>query len=381
MTNEGEADPGDGVTGGYMGESLAIKILLATFIGISWYNSLELIVLVFVTFSQYKGLYFWSLLLSAAMGILPNSLGFLLKFFKLTSALPLSITLLTIGWYFMVTGQSIVLYSRLHLVLRNPVILRRVLWMIVFNAIVLHIPTSVLTIGSNFDCSTQAFINGYNVMEKIQMTGFCIQEFIISGLYIWETVKLLKLAPEKGKRKIMYQLLSINLIIIILDLALLSIEYADFYVIETTLKAAVYSIKLKLEFAVLGKLVHVVNSHNLQAEISKRSGENDGDYPDFVDATRVTSDVTHARPVTEQAQASRPPPWIDPDEYDIAMFEHSDKRHSSRTGDRSESTRSSNGWVSAEPAVPLSELSLTDFTSTSSRPVTTHESNYPTLPG
>ncbi|KAK2765543.1 hypothetical protein FQN54_008397 [Arachnomyces sp. PD_36] len=371
------ADYCEDETGSDLLNHLAIKILISTFIGIAWYNALELLILIFVTFSQYRGLYFWSLILSAAVGVIPYSLGFLLKLFKLTPILPISITLLTFGWYFMVTGQSIVLYSRLHLVLRNPTTLRRVLWMIIFNAVVLHIPTSVLTIGANFVCNTDAFHDGYNVMEKLQMTGFCIQEFIISGIYIWETIKLLRMAPEKGKRKIMYQLLGINLIIIILDLALLSVEYADLYVIETTLKAAVYSIKLKLEFAVLGKLVHIVNNHNLQVDISSKSHE--GDYPDFVDATRVTSDVTHARPNLEKSQSPRPPPWMHPDEYDIAMFEHSEHRHSSR-GNRTESTRSSSGWTPTEPAVPLKELSLTDFTSSSSHPTTTHESDYPTLP-
>jgi hypothetical protein len=375
MANEAEASPGDGITGGYAGESLAIKVLLSTFIGISWYNALELIILIFVTFHRYEGLYFWSLVLCAALGVIPYSLGFLLKFFKLTAILPISITLLTFGWYFMVTGQSIVLYSRLHLVLPNQTTLRRVLCMIIVNAIVLHIPTTVLTVGSNFDHSTRAFTQGYNIMEKIQMTGFCIQEFIISGLYIWETVKLLQMGAEQGKRKIMYQLLSINLIIIILDLALLAVEYADYYVIETTLKAAVYSIKLKLEFAVLGKLVHIVNSHNLQAEISE---SREGDYPDFVDATRVTSDLTHARPNLEKSQSPRPP-WMNPVEYDIAIFEHCEPRHSSLGGDRSDSTRSSNGWVPTDSPVPLQEFTATDFTS-SSCPTTTDESNYPKLP-
>lgn len=376
MPTLGEANIGDGVTGGYMGESLAIKILLATFIGISWYNSLELVILIFVTFSQYNGLYFWSLLSCAVLGVIPYALGFLLKFFNLTTVLPISITLLTFGWYFMVTGQAIVLYSRLHLVVRDPTILRRVLWMIIFNAIVLHIPTTVLTVGSNFDSSTRAFTKGYDVMEKIQMTGFCIQEFIISGLYIWETIKLLKMAPEKGKRKIMYQLLSINLIIILMDLALLAVEYADYYVVETTLKAAVYSIKLKLEFAVLGKLVHIVNSHN-QEELSK---SHEGDFPDFVDATRVTSDVTHARPNLEKSQSPRPPPWMHPEEYDIAVFEHSDRRHSSLAENRTESTRSSNGWTPTGPPVPLQELSLADMGGTT-QPSTTQDSNYPSHPG
>lgn len=320
----GVNSPGNGIIGGYAGNSLGIKITIATFAGIAWYNAVELIILVFVTFNKYRGLYFWSLLVSASIGVLPYSLGFLLKFFDLTSATWLSVTLLTIGWYCMVTGQSVVLYSRLHLVLRNPSVLKRVLAMIIINAIILHIPTTVLTYGSNMAPDRGAYIAGYNVMEKIQMTGFCVQEFIISGLYIWETTKMLRLDQEGGKRKIMFQLLSINLIIILMDLGLLIIEYLNLYIMETMLKGVVYSIKLKLEFAVLGKLVHLVHAHAWKPDPPNGRTE----FPDFVDATRVTSDVTHAAPTDKR----RSHPYMDSDDISIAMFEHSGPSRDQETG-------------------------------------------------
>ncbi|KFZ02370.1 hypothetical protein V500_00243 [Pseudogymnoascus sp. VKM F-4518 (FW-2643)] len=304
--------PGHGITGGYV-DSQGIRMVLAILIGISWYNAIELIILIFSSFHQYKGLYFWSLLLSATIGIIPYSLGFFLKFFQIAEYW-LSVTLLTIGWYVMVTGQSLVLYSRLHLVLTNQKILRLVLYMIIINAIVLHVPTTVLTYGSNVNGSTQAFIQGYNIMEKIQMTGFCIQEFIISGLYIVETIKLLNLNPGRRNRKIIHQLLSINLLIIVMDLSLLGIEYASYYAIEITLKGVIYSIKLKLEFAVLGKLIHLVNSH----------GESNGtnEFPDFVSATYVTS---NARTVSPAPRRRPNPPYMQPGDVSIAMFEHSEQ--------------------------------------------------------
>lgn len=293
-----------GITGAYEGDNMAIKITLGTFLGVAWYNSLELFVLVFVTFNRFRGLYFWSLLLSAVLGVVPYSIGFLIKYFELTS-IWLALVFLSIGWWIMVTGQAFVLYSRLHLVLRDPAILRRVLCMIVANVFILHLPTTVLTFGANLNVDSN-FVEGYNVMEKIQMTGFCVQEFIISTLYIWETIKMLRLTPEKGSRKIMYQLISINVIFIVMDLGLLGCAFADLYVVETTLKATIYSIKLKLEFAVLGKLVHLVNSNLWNPEFS--TGPNG--FPDFVDASRLTTDVTHA----PQGASSPPkPPWsIDP---------------------------------------------------------------------
>lgn len=313
---------GDGITGGYTGASLGMKITIATLAGVTWYNAFELVTLVFVTFSQYHGLYFWSLLISSSVGLVPYSLGFLLKFFRLTSATWFSVTLLTIGWWCMVTGQSIVLYSRLHLVMSNPRFLRRVLAMILIDAVALHIPTTVLTYGTNLAKPHSGWSTGYNVMEKIQMTGFCIQEFIISGLYIFETVRMLRLDPDRTKRKIMYQLLIINTIIIILDLGLLVAEYMNYYIMETMLKGAVYSIKLKLEFAVLGKLVHLVHNHHVW---KPESFSGPHDLPDFVDLTRVTSDVTHAPPPSSH----RAPGWMDADAVSIAMFEHSPPTNSS----------------------------------------------------
>ncbi|KAF7133646.1 hypothetical protein CNMCM5793_004938 [Aspergillus hiratsukae] len=326
--------PGDGITGGYTGNSLALEITIATLAGITWYNAIELIILVFVTFSRYRGCYFWSLLISSSIGLIPYSVGFLLKFFQLSEPW-LSVTLITIGWWCMVTGQSIVLYSRLHLVLRNPRILRRVLTLILVDAVIFHIPTTVLTYGSNMASpgTRQPYIRGYNVMEKIQMTGFCLQEFLISGLYIWETIRMLRLDPDRGKRKIMYQLVAINLIIILMDLGLLVVEYMNKYIMETMLKGVIYSIKLKLEFAVLGKLVYLVHNHVWKADpadinyhhTERESYTQEFHYPDFVDATRVTSDLTHAvPPASFSAPRRRSHPYMDSDDISIAMFEHSE---------------------------------------------------------
>lgn len=253
-------DPLDGITGVLANHAHSLKAVLLTFIAVSWYNVFELIVLVLCTFRRWRGLYFWSLLLSGCLGVLPYSLGFLLKFFTLTVSSTLSVTLLTLGWWCMVTGQSLVLYSRLHLVLRDERLLRRVLIMIWVNVVALHVPTTVLTYASNAHDRSPRFVRGYNIMEKIQMTGFTIQELIISALYVVETIQLLRLGWDRTKRKIMHELVGINVIMFIMDLALLGLEYASLYAIQITLKGAIYSIKLKLEFAVLGRLVDVVHA-------------------------------------------------------------------------------------------------------------------------
>jgi hypothetical protein len=319
-------------------------------------------------------------MLIAAFGIIPYSLGFIIKFFQLLDPNKdvgyVAVVLLTIGWYPMVTGQSVVLWSRLHLLCNSRRVLRWTLWMIIVNGTLLHSITTVLTFGSNSNSLTpktlQRFVNGYSIMEKTQMVGFFLQELILSAIYIREAIRLLKLSEvahddvasfDDGTshghlrnahvRKIMYQLLAVNVIIISMDIALLAVEFANLYLIETTLKGVVYSIKLKLEFAVLGKLVQLVrdratssdtsnpqrpipafehgstssgakiektetnrtNRTNTSAKRSNASplsngvnrGPNPHHFPDFVDPGRVSADITHAQPTERDGNAE--PSW------------------------------------------------------------------------
>lgn len=50
-----------------------------------------------------------------------------------------------ISWWCMVTGQALVLYSRLHLVVRDKRKIRWVLVMIITNFFILHIPIMILS--------------------------------------------------------------------------------------------------------------------------------------------------------------------------------------------------------------------------------------------
>ncbi|EON66337.1 hypothetical protein W97_05730 [Coniosporium apollinis CBS 100218] len=312
-----------GVTGGYEGNSLALKVLIAFFLGLSMYNAIEILILVFLTFSRYRGLYFWSLVISS-LGLIPYGLGFLFKYFKvLTSSWKwLSLTLISIGWYPMITGQSLVLWSRLHLIVsgeKGRKILLYTKWMIIIDAIVLHIPSTVLTFGSNGDTDTAIFVRAYDIMESLQMTGFFLQEVILSSIYIVETVRILRTSFQPESRRLMHQLLIINIIIIVMDVALLGMEYASLYLLETVTKGFCYSIKLKLEFAILSRLVkfvggaqrggssgdhsdrgHPITFLGIKEAPRRRDSTEDNEVSEFVDMTRVATDFTHASPLPKR---------------------------------------------------------------------------------
>lgn len=234
-------------------------LTIMTFLVISIYNTVELFLKIFMSFKHRNNLYFWSLLASTA-GIALYALGFFFKYFNIIHQSMVFVTLIVVGWCCMVTGQSLVLYSRLHLIFRDGRRLRWVLLMIIFDAILCHVAVAVLIYGAN-SSNPDPFLTPYSIYEKFQVTVFFVQECVISGLYMWQTVKTLRTEGNirgKAGRTVMIHLLYMNVIIIIMDITLLGVEYAGYYYIQTTYKAAVYSVKLKMEFSILNKLIKLV---------------------------------------------------------------------------------------------------------------------------
>ncbi|KAJ9650565.1 hypothetical protein H2198_010130 [Neophaeococcomyces mojaviensis] len=218
-----------------------------------------MVLLISTTFKRWKGLYFWSLCI-CNYGVASYSLGMMLMYFDL-SVLWLSKVLLDAGWICMVICQSLVLYSRLGLVVENLKILRAVKWMIIIDSIVLVIATTVLDFGTTYS-GVPTFTQAYFYVEHIQMTGFALQETIISGIYIWKTIDLLKIVSTTNTtntRTMVWQLLVINIIIIAMDVALVVLQYKHLQLYQESIKGFVYSVKLKLELNILSKLVDLVN--------------------------------------------------------------------------------------------------------------------------
>ncbi|KAJ5378162.1 uncharacterized protein N7496_005571 [Penicillium cataractarum] len=215
------------------------------------YNAVETGIVALETFKHYRGLYFWSMQI-ASWGILLHAIPAMIRFVSVAPNLPMSIPFI-IGWYAMITGQAFVLYSRLHLVVSDINKLSWVLWMIVINALIFHIPMTVLFFSLS---NNAALASPAAIFDRIQLTGFCIQDFVICGIYIREALRALGPVLEvRGKegRKVIINLIWVNVVVVILNCLLIITEYKLHY-IEVSFKTAVYSIKLKLEFSVLNRL-------------------------------------------------------------------------------------------------------------------------------
>lgn len=230
--------------------------LIAAFCGIAFWTCLEILVLVYGTFKRRTGLYFWSIIITA-IGLILQTTGYLLKAFENT-ANPYFVTVLCkVGWVSNVTGFSVVLWSRLHLVVRDPRILRGVLIMIVINGLVLHTPVVVFEFGL-MSRHRERFLQPMEVVERIQQAVFTLQEIIISGLYIFHTVRFLDAGFATRTRKVVALLISVQILAISLDAGLTTFDFMNMFTLKCTLHPFVYSVKLKLEFIVLNQLLSIV---------------------------------------------------------------------------------------------------------------------------
>ncbi|KAF2399820.1 hypothetical protein EJ06DRAFT_35703 [Trichodelitschia bisporula] len=232
--------------------------IIAAFCAIAYWMSLELLVLVYVTFKRRTGIYFWSIIITT-LGIILQTTGYILKGFKNDAPTTLVVIICKVGWVSNVTGFSIVLWSRLHLIVHHSRILKYVLIMILINGVLCHTPVVVFEFGLN-SRHHALFYHPMQIMERIQQTVFTCQETIISSLYIYHTFRFLNNGYAMRTRKIIGLLVLVQVLVIALDAMLTVWDYTDKFTLKCTLHPFVYSVKLKLEFIVLNQLQSLVKS-------------------------------------------------------------------------------------------------------------------------
>lgn len=244
------------------------RFLVACFLGAAIWNAVGMFPMIFLTFKRLWTLYFWAMILST-IGILICSASQIISVATPQVNTMINGVMSCVGWVFMVTGQSLVLYSRLHLLAITPSVLRMVLWMIIINGIVIHTTGTVLTVGTRLQSPesvpftkayrlvrprrkegllrtrTKLTSYGRSVFERINITLFFTQETVISGLYLWKSRDLLsrysrpKAVEEPSIRQyasprastslrvvksILTQLIIVNIIILFLDVTIVVLE-------------------------------------------------------------------------------------------------------------------------------------------------------------
>ncbi|KAF2492997.1 hypothetical protein BU16DRAFT_95743 [Lophium mytilinum] len=239
-------------------------VAFVAFTGMAWFNAVELLLTIFLSFNRWWGRYFTCLVVASA-GVLVYQVFVFLQTFDPSLNTYAVTAAIDVGWSCMVTGQSLVLWSRLHLVSRNTWMLRAILSMIVFNAICLHIPQTGFSLAA-IDAKTNTLnplYKPFDIMEKISISVFTAQELIISSVYLWETVRILRVGEmvrKKSNIRRIQLLFLANIAIISVDIITISLEMSSLWGVWCSFKGFGYSMKLKIEFAILTQLRESVKS-------------------------------------------------------------------------------------------------------------------------
>ncbi|KAK8144085.1 hypothetical protein G3M48_006316 [Beauveria asiatica] len=217
---------------------LPLAMAMAGLSSIAWYIGIEINVSLFILFKRKRGLYFWSCLI-ASWGVILQPIFMLLADFNVWKDAVPSLVMIYLTWFMMVVPQSWVLYSRLHLLMRATNTLQIIKYVLIFNSIVFALPTMV--IGT---------LATYKYLKDIRPLQ----------LHFWSLSSTASnhKPPPKERSPVLRHLIYVNILIIVLDIILLGIQCADLFYLQAALKPCIYGLKLKAEFAILNRLIGIL---------------------------------------------------------------------------------------------------------------------------
>ncbi|TID16357.1 hypothetical protein E6O75_ATG11475 [Venturia nashicola] len=238
--------------------------IIAVFTGLAIWSTIHLTIQILFFFKQYRGLYFWSLIITSwALSI--REIGFLMRWVAPHVPWQFSLALAEVGWIGMVTGFSIVLWSRLQIITSNKLIMRGVLWMIITNGFVFHSALVILQYGLAAASKSERgpWLKVLNPFERVQITMFTVQEVIISGLYMRAIYELLQeriTHHADETRKALILLFVVQTVVIMLDIIVITLDLAGYFTLKAIIHSWVYGLKLELEFVVLNQLMKIAKA-------------------------------------------------------------------------------------------------------------------------
>jgi hypothetical protein len=233
--------------------SRAQLIIINALLAVALWNAIEMVPLVFFTFKRFRSLYFWSICV-ATLGVMLCILSQILSTWGpelFNRILTISPAISCLGWAFMVTGQSFVLYSRLHLLNVQRRTLQLVCTMIIFDGVTLHIVGTAFTLEPLITHSKR-LESAYDIFEKVQIVVFMVQEFVLSGIYLWKAYAFLGHCafsfqisptcsssahrPRDRDRRLLLCLVAANIVVMMLDVTIIALEYAGFHQLQLSYK-------------------------------------------------------------------------------------------------------------------------------------------------
>ncbi|KAL3450202.1 hypothetical protein BJX65DRAFT_305657 [Aspergillus insuetus] len=245
----------------------SLAFLNIAFLAIAAYNAFELLIWIFHFFKRRRGLYFWSIL-TCTISIALFTLTSFLQYFRLA---PFAFTGVAIAIAFpsLLAAQSLILYSRLHLISTPGALLRFIFWGIIITSILFLTPFAINLIG--LAAGNTAFAPPQHYLERFLVTGTVMREVLICGVYLWQAVRQLRPIIElKGTagQRVMVHIILVNTAVIILDMFNLLALYQGRSGLGSAYTCVSHSVKLRMEFVVLNNLLELLGaSMNLRESV------------------------------------------------------------------------------------------------------------------
>ncbi|KAH7378372.1 hypothetical protein DE146DRAFT_318321 [Phaeosphaeria sp. MPI-PUGE-AT-0046c] len=230
---------------------------------IAIWSMVPLVIRLLTTMKRRSGLYFYAILITSC-GISTRQFGILTLWLIPGCPWVLRRLLVEVGTIAMVSGFSVVLYSRLGLICTNLRVRRAILIMIICNGFIWHTVSIVSNGGIRYlknrrmKSQLAHWERVHAPLDKTQFVMFSAQEIIISSLYVRAAYHYLqsKFNAQKSKtRSTMCLLLLAQIVIISLDITIIALNLAGFAKLKVIIHSFIYSIKLELEFVVLNQLI------------------------------------------------------------------------------------------------------------------------------
>ncbi len=230
----------------------------SAFIGITFFLCLETLFEIFRVFKKRQGLYFWCLFVGV-VGCFVFAIGITLKYLvhDSTGYWPLYTLFALSGWTCFSLCQLLILYSRLHLLTDNHRLQRWVLYLICGCAVFFTLPTWIVVWPAYNPKHTRRWSAPDAIVERINQVGFTLTECAVSGVYFHALSRLLKYKPTVRQRRVFWDLVYVNVAVILLDILTTVLIYLNQLGTSHPVQGLSYIFKFRLEFAVLNQLMAV----------------------------------------------------------------------------------------------------------------------------
>ena len=149
----------------------------------------------------------------------------------------------------------------MNLVVQNPLILKCALAAIIVDGLLFHTPVVVFSFGMSGP-SYAFWFRPMQIVERIQVVGFLLQEFALSTVYTWSAAELLRHRATEVHRNLFIALLFAQVFTFLADTAMVVLDHVDMFTLKASLHPFIYAIKLKIEFIVLNQLTCLVQPNS-----------------------------------------------------------------------------------------------------------------------